>query len=177
MPTGRRSETTTSIVDGRDRRMATSRTHGDFRSCSRQRSRSVQTRLCPTIPSSPLMTSAFDRRSFPRMETLSMRSACAWAAMPETRYSPYASATPVRTWRTIGTTTAFQWRCRRPGLTCARRNRRSAGTATGLTASLRRRLISPASPKGSPRPTASRPSPRSPRSPARAARRSNPRPA
>ncbi len=80
IPIGSRSDTTTSMVDGSERRSEASRTHGDAISRLRQRSRSVHTRFSPRRPLRIASTSPFARRWLPRTVIFSISSTCAWAA-------------------------------------------------------------------------------------------------
>jgi hypothetical protein len=85
MPIGCRSETTTSTVDGSERRNAASRTHGDAISRRRHRSRSVHIRLSPRSPVSTISTSPSDSRSLPRTMMRFTTSTCACAAIADVR--------------------------------------------------------------------------------------------
>ncbi len=133
IPIGCRSDTTTSTVDGSERRRAASRTQGDASSLARQRSRSVQIRLSPRRPFSTPSTSPLDSRSVPRTTMRSTCSTCACAAALDAQYTPYASRTPSAPDSSSGLMSERQLRFLRAGLTCPRWKRRSAGAATALT--------------------------------------------
>src|SRR4029453_9933779 len=133
MPTGSPSATTTSTVDGSARRITASRTQGDASKRRRHALRSVQITLSPRRPCSTASTSPVDSRSLPTTAILSTLSTWAVATRLETYVAPYRRATVINPARTTRRTRARHPRLTRAGLTCPRRNRRSAETAIGLT--------------------------------------------
>ena len=134
MPIGWRSAITTASVPGNIRRIDASATHGDMSSFCRQLSRSAVTMLVPRQPSSSASTSPRDMPLLPLHRDARHRQ--------RVRRQHETDGAIQRERRRRGTRSPTRasvhhdgrhHRRLRAGLTCARRNRLSAGAATGIS--------------------------------------------